>query len=62
MAFETVPPGGGLGAPDTSQIIAMAWDDSISFEAIALNYGLNEAQVIDLMRQGNPPLLQGAQK
>jgi uncharacterized protein (TIGR03643 family) len=29
----------------------MAWDDSTSFEAIALNYGLDEAQVIALMRQ-----------
>ncbi len=50
MAFETVP-SEGLDAADTSQIIAMAWDDSTSFEAIALNYGLNEAQVIALMRQ-----------
>jgi uncharacterized protein (TIGR03643 family) len=40
-----------LDAADTSQIIAMAWDDSTSFEAIALNYGLDEAQVIALMRQ-----------
>ena len=50
MAFETVSPE-GLDAADTSQIIAMAWDDSTSFEAIALNYGLDEAQVIALMRQ-----------
>lgn len=40
-----------LDAADTSQIMAMAWDDSTSFEAIALNYGLDEAQVIALMRQ-----------
>jgi uncharacterized protein (TIGR03643 family) len=50
VAFEAELPE-GLGAADTSQIIAMAWDDSISFEAIALNYGLDEAQVITLMRQ-----------
>ena len=50
MAFEAAPPG-GLDAADTSQIIAMAWDDNTSFEAIALNYGLDEAQVIALMRQ-----------
>jgi uncharacterized protein (TIGR03643 family) len=50
VAFETVP-SEGLGAADISQIISMAWDDSTSFEAIALNYGLNEAQVIALMRQ-----------
>ncbi len=40
-----------LDAADTSQIMAMAWDDSTSFEAIALNYGLDEAQVIALMRR-----------
>lgn len=40
-----------LSEADTSQIIAMAWDDHTSFEAIALNYGLNEAGVITLMRQ-----------
>ena len=51
MAFEAGPPEGVLDAADTSQIIAMAWDDSTSFEAIALNYGLDEAQVIALMRQ-----------
>ena len=50
MAFETIPPK-GLDAADTSQVIAMAWDDSTSFEAIALSYGLDEAQVIALMRQ-----------
>jgi uncharacterized protein (TIGR03643 family) len=50
VAFETSPPE-VLDAADTSQIIAMAWDDSTSFEAIALNYGLDEAQVIALMRQ-----------
>jgi uncharacterized protein (TIGR03643 family) len=50
VAFEVTPPE-GLNAADTSQIIAMAWDDSTSFEAIALNYGLDEAQVIALMRQ-----------
>jgi uncharacterized protein (TIGR03643 family) len=50
VAFEAAPPE-ELDAADTSQIIAMAWDDSTSFEAIALNYGLDEAQVIALMRQ-----------
>ena len=40
-----------LSDADTSQIIAMAWDDNTSFEAIALNYGLDEARVITLMRQ-----------
>lgn len=36
---------------DTSQIIAMAWEDDTPFEAIALAYGLSEAEVIALMRQ-----------
>lgn len=40
-----------LSDADTSQIIAMAWDDNTSFEAIALSYGLDEARVITLMRQ-----------
>ena len=48
-AYNALPE--ALDAADTSQIIAMAWDDSTSFEAIALNYGLDEAQVIALMRQ-----------
>ena len=33
-----------------SEIIAMAWDDETSFEAIERQFGLNEADVIKLMR------------
>ena len=34
-----------------SEIIAMAWDDETSFEAIKRQFGLNEADVIELMRR-----------
>jgi uncharacterized protein (TIGR03643 family) len=44
----TSPP---LSEADTSQIIAMAWDDHTPFEAIARAYGLSESEVIDLMRK-----------
>jgi uncharacterized protein (TIGR03643 family) len=40
-----------LSAADVSRIIEMAWADEISFEAIALQFGLNEADVIRLMRR-----------
>jgi uncharacterized protein (TIGR03643 family) len=40
-----------LSEPDTSQVIAMAWDDDTPFEAIARAYGLSESDVIALMRQ-----------
>lgn len=36
---------------DISRVIEMAWEDRTPFEAIAANYGLSEAQVIDLMRR-----------
>lgn len=45
---HTLPP---LSKADTSQIIAMAWDDDTPFEAIAQTYGLSESDVITLMRQ-----------
>ncbi|MEM7255877.1 MAG: TIGR03643 family protein [Pseudomonadota bacterium] len=35
---------------DRSRIIEMAWEDRTPFEAIEATYGLNEAQVIRLMR------------
>ncbi len=40
-----------LSEADASQVIAMAWDDDTSFEAIARAYGLSESDVITLMRQ-----------
>ncbi|AFY73773.1 TIGR03643 family protein [Synechococcus sp. PCC 7502] len=35
----------------TDRIIEMAWEDRTTFEAIEFQFGLNEAQVIALMRQ-----------
>jgi uncharacterized protein (TIGR03643 family) len=37
--------------PDESRVIEMAWEDRTPFEAIEQNYGLNESQVIALMRR-----------
>ncbi|MBD3767637.1 MAG: TIGR03643 family protein [Gammaproteobacteria bacterium] len=34
-----------------SPVIKMDWEDRTSFEAIETNFGLNEAQVIALMRR-----------
>ena len=34
-----------------SRIIEMAWEDRTPFEAIEMNYGVSEAQVIELMRK-----------
>ena len=41
--------------PDISEIIAMAWCDKTSFNAIATQTGLSEKQVITLMRQNLKP-------
>jgi len=40
-----------MSAADVSAVIGMAWQDNTPFEAMALQFGLNEAQVIDLMRR-----------
>lgn len=40
-----------MNAADVSRIIEMAWEDRTPFEAIELQFGLNEAAVIRLMRQ-----------
>ncbi|UTW48686.1 TIGR03643 family protein [Bacterioplanoides sp. SCSIO 12839] len=37
-------------AEEQSRIIEMAWEDRTPFEAIELQFGLNESQVIKLMR------------
>lgn len=36
---------------DTDRIIEMAWEDRTPFEAIEVQYGLKEKDVIDLMRK-----------
>ena len=39
-----------LSDPDISRVIEMAWEDRTPFEAIELQFGLNESAVIALMR------------
>ena len=40
-----------LSVADVSRVIEMAWEDRTSFEAIDLQFGLNEGAVIELMRR-----------
>jgi uncharacterized protein (TIGR03643 family) len=40
-----------LSAEDVSRMIEMAWEDRTPFEAIALQFGYNESQVVALMRR-----------
>jgi len=47
-ASEIAPP--PLSEEEVSSIIGMAWSDDTPFEAIALEFGLNESEVIALMR------------
>ena len=44
---QDIPP----DAADISRIIEMAWEDRTPFESIAMQFGLNEAAVIVLMRR-----------
>jgi uncharacterized protein (TIGR03643 family) len=37
------------------RVIEMAWEDRTPFEAIAVQYGLSESQVITLMRREMKP-------
>ena len=39
-----------LSPADISRIIEMAWEDRTTFEAIELQFGLNESAVVALMR------------
>jgi uncharacterized protein (TIGR03643 family) len=39
-----------LSLEDISRIIEMAWEDDVPFEAIEIQYGLKEKEVIELMR------------
>ncbi|MEL0630451.1 TIGR03643 family protein [Psychromonas aquatilis] len=39
-----------LSEETESRIIEMAWEDRTPFEAIAIQFGLNESQVIRFMR------------
>lgn len=42
---------GAMSTADVSAVIGMAWQDDTPFEAMALQFGLSEAQVIALMRE-----------
>ena len=44
-----------LNGDEISRIIEMAWEDRTPFEAIEINYGLNESAVIRLMRSQVKP-------
>lgn len=44
-----------LSEPDISRIVEMAWEDRTAFEAIEVQFGLNESAVIDLMRRHMKP-------
>lgn len=40
-----------LTVDEVSRVIEMAWEDRTPFEAIEASFGLNEGQVIELMRR-----------
>lgn len=40
---------------DKDRIIEMAWEDRTTFDAILMQFGLNEQEVIDLMRSEMKP-------
>lgn len=42
-----------LSPQDIDRIIEMAWEDRTPFEAIELQFGLSENDVIDLMRRAS---------
>jgi uncharacterized protein (TIGR03643 family) len=44
-----------LSDGDASRVIEMAWEDRTPFEAIELQFGLNESLVIKLMRSNLKP-------
>jgi len=44
-----------LNTSEIDRIIEMAWEDRITFEAIKLQFGLNEQDVINLMRREMKP-------
>lgn len=39
-----------LSEEEVSRVVEMAWEDRTPFEAIKLQFGLNESQTIELMR------------
>jgi uncharacterized protein (TIGR03643 family) len=49
-ATSTPQQGEQLSAEDVSRIVEMGWEDRTPFEAIEMQFGLSEPQVIALMR------------
>ena len=45
----------GLTEREIDRIIEMAWEDRTTFDSISFQFGLNEKQVIDLMRREMKP-------
>ena len=39
-----------LSAADISRVVEMAWEDRTTFDAILVQFGLNESAVVALMR------------
>ena len=48
-----------LNGTDIDRIIEMAWEDRTTFDAILETFGLNESEVISLMRSNLKPLVLG---
>lgn len=44
-----------LSEEDASRVIEMAWEDRTPFEAIEVQFGLSESDVIELMRRSLKP-------
>ena len=44
-----------MNEQDTDRIIEMAWEDRTPFEAIEIQFGLSEQEVIELMRRELKP-------
>lgn len=44
-----------LSEEDASRVIEMAWEDRTPFEAIKVQFGLNESDVIEFMRRALKP-------
>jgi uncharacterized protein (TIGR03643 family) len=49
-AEATRPADGELSEADIDRIIQMAWEDRTPFEAIRIQFGIGEQDVIELMR------------
>lgn len=53
--MQKILPKTELSAADVSRVVEMAWEDRTTFEAIKVQFGLNESAVIDLMRSHMKP-------